>query len=200
MSSAMPFSFNAVEFCVVTINEKPWIRAREVCRALEYDAKTSKAANIIKAHCDPENITQKYQMSSVHPAYTPINWPKDSQKYNVYTNEEGMYEVNNQRQKTSEDTAAMSCFLMFDSSPQIKGRKSINKPLKKKMQQLHCLPMICRTVTIRFKPFSMKTWHWKHKRMCIKPSYKNVKIPSPILKRVMFLMREILIKTTLSSM
>ena len=29
MSSAMPFSFNAVELCVVTINEKPWTRARE---------------------------------------------------------------------------------------------------------------------------------------------------------------------------
>ena len=26
----------------------------------------------------------------------------------------------------------------------------------------------------------------KHKEMCIKPSYKNVKIPSPILKQVMF--------------
>ena len=200
MSFVMPFSFNAVELCVVTINEKPWIRAREVCRALEYHAKTSKTANIIKAHCGPGNITQKCKTSSVHPACTPINWPKDSQKYNVYTNEEGMYKVNNQRQKTSEDTAAMSCFLRFDSSPQTKRRKSINKPLKKKMQQLHCLPMICRTVTIRFKPFSMKMWHCKHKRMCIKPSYKNVKIPSPILKRVMFLMREILIKTTLSSL
>ena len=40
MSSVMPFSFNAVELCVVTINEKPWIRARKVCRVLEYDANT----------------------------------------------------------------------------------------------------------------------------------------------------------------
>ena len=60
MSSVMPFTFNAVELCVVTINEKPWTCARELCRALEYDAKTSKTANIIKTYCIPENITQKY--------------------------------------------------------------------------------------------------------------------------------------------
>ena len=33
----MPFSFNAVELCVVTINEKPWTRAGEVCMALRYE-------------------------------------------------------------------------------------------------------------------------------------------------------------------
>ena len=32
----MPFTFNAV----VTINEKPWTRAREVCKALEYSKAT----------------------------------------------------------------------------------------------------------------------------------------------------------------
>ena len=36
MSSVMPFTFNAVELCVVTINEKPWTRTRKVCKALEY--------------------------------------------------------------------------------------------------------------------------------------------------------------------
>ena len=39
MSSDMPFSFNAVELCVVAINEKPWTRAKEACRALEYNTK-----------------------------------------------------------------------------------------------------------------------------------------------------------------
>ena len=73
MSSVMPFTFNAVELCVVTINDKPWTRATKVCRALEYDAKTSKTANIIRVHCSPENITQKYQMSCAHAACTPIN-------------------------------------------------------------------------------------------------------------------------------
>ena len=42
----MLFSFNAVELCVVTINEKPWTRARKVRRALEYNKKT---ADIVKA-------------------------------------------------------------------------------------------------------------------------------------------------------
>ena len=35
MSSVMALTFNAVELCVVTINEKPWTRAKEVYRALE---------------------------------------------------------------------------------------------------------------------------------------------------------------------
>ena len=72
----MPFSFNEVEFCVVTINKKPWRRAREVCRALEYG--TSKTANIIKAHCSPENITQKYQMMGLVCETKPVNWPINS--------------------------------------------------------------------------------------------------------------------------
>ena len=46
MSSVMPFTFYAVELCVVSINEKPWIHAREACSVLEYDTKTSKTANI----------------------------------------------------------------------------------------------------------------------------------------------------------
>ena len=53
----MPFVFKSVELCVVTINEKPWVRSREVCRALEYDAKTSETAKIINAHVSPENMT-----------------------------------------------------------------------------------------------------------------------------------------------
>ena len=50
MSSVMPFTFNAIELCIAIINEKPWTRVREVCKALEYDAKTSKTASIIRDH------------------------------------------------------------------------------------------------------------------------------------------------------
>ena len=32
-------------------------------------------------------------MCSVHAACTPINWPKDLQKYNIYINVEGKYEL-----------------------------------------------------------------------------------------------------------
>ena len=77
MSSVMPFSFNAVELCVFTINDKPWTRAKEVCWALQYNKKT---ANIVKNHCSKENYVQKYQMSGVPAAVTLVDWPKDSQK------------------------------------------------------------------------------------------------------------------------
>ena len=56
-SSVMTFSFNAVELCVVSINEKPGARAREVRRAFEYNKKT---ADIVKAFCNQENYDQKY--------------------------------------------------------------------------------------------------------------------------------------------
>ena len=52
------------------------------------------------------------------------------------------FQSNSKGQKTSENTAPMCCFLMFDSSLQTKWRKVISKPLKKKIQQLHCLLMI----------------------------------------------------------
>ena len=90
MSSVMPFSFNTVELCVVNINEKPWARAREVCKALRYEQKTG---NIVKNHCSKENYVQKNQLSSVTTAGTPVDCSKDSQKYNIYINEEGIYEL-----------------------------------------------------------------------------------------------------------
>ena len=40
MSSVMTLVFNAVELYVVTIDEKPWARAREVRKALEYGKAT----------------------------------------------------------------------------------------------------------------------------------------------------------------
>ena len=106
----------------MTSNEKPWARAREMSRVLGYNKKT---ANVVKNHCSKENYAKKYQTSSVLTAATRVNWPKDSQKFDIYINEEGMYElvffqVNSQRQKTLEGTAAMCCFPMFDSSLQTK--------------------------------------------------------------------------------
>ena len=140
LSSVMPFSFNAIELCVVTINEKPWTRAKEACRALEYGKATK------TAHVSPENYAQKYQMSSVPAATTPINWPKYSQKYDIYINEKEMYElvfeVKNQKQKHLESIVAICCFLMFGSSLQTKYRRNINKP--------------SRNVTIKYKPINRK--------------------------------------------
>ena len=105
----MPFSFNAVELCLVTINEKPWTRAREVRRALE-NGKATKAAHVMKTHVSPKNYAQKYQMSSVLAAATPINWPKDSQKYDIYINEKGMYELLFSSQRTKTKNFRMHCF------------------------------------------------------------------------------------------
>ena len=58
----MPFTFNAVELCVVSINEKPWTRAKEVCKALKYN---KKIANVVKNYCGKKNYAQKYQLSSI---------------------------------------------------------------------------------------------------------------------------------------
>ena len=86
----MPSSFNAVELCVVTINEKPWTHAREACRVLEYNKKIS---DIVKTFCSQKNCAQKYQMRRFIAVGKPVDWQKVSQKYDIYINEEGMYEI-----------------------------------------------------------------------------------------------------------
>ena len=91
----MQFVSNTPELCVVTINEKLWAHAMEVCKALSYEKKTAK---IVKSHCSKDNYPQrktipKYQMSNVPSVGTPIDWLKDSQKFDIYINEERMYEL-----------------------------------------------------------------------------------------------------------
>ena len=60
MSSVMPFAFNAVELYVVTVNGKPWIRAKEVCKALEY-GENAKSKDVLKKHVSIENKQHQYQ-------------------------------------------------------------------------------------------------------------------------------------------
>ena len=57
---------------------------------IEYNKKN---ADIVKAFCSKENYAQNYQMISVTAAGKPVDLPKDPQKYDIYTNEEGMYEL-----------------------------------------------------------------------------------------------------------
>ena len=122
MSSFMPFSFNAVELCVTTINEKPWTRAREVCRAPEYNKKT---ADIVKTFSSKENYAQKYQTISVTSAGKPVDWPKDSQKYDIYTNEEGMYELSFSSQQPKAKDFRRHCFnVLFPHAQQHLSDKS----------------------------------------------------------------------------
>ena len=88
----MPFTFNAVELCVVTINEKPWTSAREVCQVLEY-GKATKTADIVKHICSRENYAHKYQLSEFVSKTNFMDWPKDSRKDEYYINEEGTYQI-----------------------------------------------------------------------------------------------------------
>ena len=87
----MLFTFNAVELSIVTMNDKPWTRAKGICRALESDTKTSKTADIIRTHCCPENITQKYQMAVV--AGTIVTCLRELHTPDLYINEERMCEL-----------------------------------------------------------------------------------------------------------
>ena len=73
----MPFTFNAVDLSVVTLNYKPWTRAQEVCKALKYN---KKADDIVKTFCGQENYAQKYQMIKFPTAGNFVDWPKDSRK------------------------------------------------------------------------------------------------------------------------
>ena len=61
ISSVMPFTFSKVDLHVVTLNDKPWTSANEVCRALEYNKKTTKIAHIVTAHVSAENCVLTYQ-------------------------------------------------------------------------------------------------------------------------------------------
>ena len=98
MSSVMPFTFKNVELKVVTINGKPWTRAKEVCKALEYSRRIN---HVIKDHCTRENYAQKYDLTKGSAADPLLNWPSDSRKHDYYLNEEGMYELvfSSQQQK-----------------------------------------------------------------------------------------------------
>ena len=88
----MPFTFNAVDLRVVIIDEKPWTRAREVRRALEY-GKATKAADIVKHLCSRENYSHKWQLTEFVSETNFLDWHKDSRKDDYYTNEEGMYKL-----------------------------------------------------------------------------------------------------------
>ena len=86
----MPLTFNAVELCVVNINEKPWTRAREVCRALEYQK--GRARNVLKRLVSTENKQRKHELEGRATA-TPVDWPKNSQPDEYYINKHGMREL-----------------------------------------------------------------------------------------------------------
>ena len=88
----LPFTFSAVELQTITINEKPCTHFREVCKALEYNAKTPNTANII-AQCSQENNIQKYQMIKLAGTNILVNWPNGWQRNNIFVSEDRMHEL-----------------------------------------------------------------------------------------------------------
>ena len=111
VSSVMPFTFNTVDLHVMTVNDKPWTHAREVCKAPKYNKKT---ANIVKNHCSKGNYAQKCQLNKVPTAGTTVNWSKDSRKDDYYISEEGMYKLifGSQRSK-AKNFRKHCCNVMF---------------------------------------------------------------------------------------
>ena len=92
MPSVIPFSFNAVELCLVTINEKPWTHVREDHWVLEY-GKATKAADIVKQLCNRENYAHKYELREFVSETNFVDWSKDSRKDDYYISEEVMNEI-----------------------------------------------------------------------------------------------------------
>ena len=53
-------------------------------------------------------------MSGVPAAVTPVDWPKDSQKFNIYINEQGMYELLfSSHQHKAKDSRKHCCNVLF---------------------------------------------------------------------------------------
>ena len=89
--SLFPFTFKNVEFKVVTIIGKPWTRAKEVCKALEYSRSVN---HVMKDHCSRENYAHKYDLSKWSAAAHLLNWLPGSRKDDYYFNKEGMHKFN----------------------------------------------------------------------------------------------------------
>ena len=89
-SALVPFTFNDTKLFTITINDKPWTRAKEVCRSLNYARNTP---NVISDHVSLENRAYKYQLVVLADVITSVQWPIDSRKDEYYINEEGMHEL-----------------------------------------------------------------------------------------------------------
>ena len=90
-NALVPFTFNDRKLFTLTIDGKSWTRGR-TRSSLGY-SKHTKTAHVIKDLCTAENIRKKDQLIGVLSDSTPVLWPADSQKYDLYINEQGMYEL-----------------------------------------------------------------------------------------------------------
>ena len=128
----MPFVFNIVELCVVTINEKPWTRARKVCKVLDY-VKPTKVTDVLRHLCSKTNYGHKWQLTRPVSETKPADWPIDPQKYDIYTNEEAIHEiVFSSQQPKAKDFRRHCCNVLL---PHV--REQLAKKKKNKMKEHH---------------------------------------------------------------
>ena len=106
-SALVSFTFNNTNLNTVTVNGKHWTRAKEICQSLKYHRETG---HVIRDHCSCENIRHKYQLVSLADVATPVQWPEDSQKYDLYINEEAMYELGFTSQQDKAKDFRKYCF------------------------------------------------------------------------------------------
>ena len=131
-----------------------------MCRALEY-GNAVKSTDIVKHLCSKENYAQKCQLIGLIPETKPVNWPKDSQIYNIYINEEGVYElVFSSQQPEAKNFRRHCCNLMF---PQIQQQ------LANQMKEVHQQAIIDRDNQIEPLSLRMK----KNASLINKPSKKK---------------------------
>ena len=64
-----------------------------------WNIKKGRARDALKKHVSIENKQHKNVLQSRAIAARPMSWPKDSQKYDLYISEEGMYEIVFSRQQ-----------------------------------------------------------------------------------------------------
>ena len=123
MSSVMSFTFNAVELCVVTLNDKPWTYAKDVCKALKYN-KATKTADIVKHQ---ENYAHKCQLTEFVSATNLMDWPYNSRKDDYYINEEGMYDLLfSSQQPKAKNFRKHCCNVMFPHIRQQLTERMVN--------------------------------------------------------------------------
>ena len=116
-SALVPFTFNDTKLFTITIKDKPWTRAKEVCRSLNYARNTP---NVISDHVSPENRAYKYQLTDFTTAVKLVKWPTDSRKDEYYINEQGMYELAfTSQQKEAKEFRKYCCNTLF---PQIRQK------------------------------------------------------------------------------
>ena len=110
-SALVPFTFNSIKLFTITINDKPWTRAKEICQSLNYARNTP---NVISDHVSPENRAYKYQLVNLPAASKSVKWPTDSRKDEYYINEQGMYELAfTSQQKEAKEFRKYCCNTLF---------------------------------------------------------------------------------------